>query len=250
MNEPAKSATPLSLPNEEPLRSSRLSIADLLLITQGAAISIWIMQPPEGPRATAFVAVSVLMAPLYGACIAAVLRATWRMLIDAPPVAAQPGHRFLFVIGTMFCGIGLVAKSLPGIYLYDQPHAFVEVLAVVMPFGVCLIVLSIGLLTSTLFTIDSQPRHWQRVYWLFAWTVFLGVIGPCLIDIGGASILALILAVVLLTPPILVLVTTIAAVTIDVSRREYRDHWHWLGVAAFLGLPAHFVLMMIAGQFT
>jgi len=171
------------------------------------------------------------------------------MFIDTPPVAAQPGHRFLFIIGTMFCGIGLVAKSFPGVYLYARPHAFVEVLAVVMAFGGFLIVLSIGLLANTLFTIDGQPRHWQRVYWLFAWTVFLGVIGPCLLAGGPVPILALIIAVIQLTPPILLLLTTIAAVSIDVSRREYRDHWHWLGVAAFLGLPAHFVLLIIAGRF-
>src|SRR5262245_34478256 len=101
MNEPATNTSPLLRPPPELIRSNRLSIADLLLITLGTAIAIWILHSPQESRETPNVFVNVCMAPLYGSAIAAVLLACYRVAMTEPFIT-EPGHWLLWMLGTVF----------------------------------------------------------------------------------------------------------------------------------------------------
>lgn len=226
--------------------TKRLSIADLFVITLGAAIAIWFLQQPATFLDNrAVILVNVVMSPLYGLSIAALILATYRLLRASPPFATQPGHWLLLIVGTMFAGIGLLAKAAPAAFSSEHPESW-GVLAVIG------LVLAGWLLASSLILIyrcgrdasEDQPRNWRVV---FQWLVIAPItvfFGGCLLP-GGLGVFVLPMLMIFL-PPIVLYVALLRAIALDLWRKDYRDHWHWLGVAAFLGLPTHIALLVLA----
>jgi hypothetical protein len=230
----------------ELIRSNRLSIADLLLITLGTAIAIWFLHSPQTSRETPFVFVNVCMAPLYGSAIAAVLLGCYRVAM-AVPFKTEPGHWLLVMIGTVFLGCGMLSRfSLP--YQFDPENNFsVGPQGLLFLFGICLLMVSLGLVVASVYANDHQPLRWRIVFRLIGWMLLLGVIVSLFLPAGGAVyILMWLLPLIGLALLTLAFLTTIFAAIMDLRERRYRDHWHWLGVAAFLGLPAHLGLLILA----
>lgn len=251
MNDPAIHVKLPTLPRDDSLRINRLSIADLLLITLGTAIAIWILQPSGTAPGIAQATVAIVFAPLYGAAIAATLLAISRSHRNLAPFATQPGHRLLLLIGTTFAAIGLAAK---GISNHGQTRGMwspvLDTLCVLV--AAVLLLFSAGLLLSMAFgELEESPR-WRRVFQLTAAMVAVPFVGGCCLDpLGGRPFpLVVILAIPVFGTPILLFATMLAAIIEDLWRQSPRDFWHWIGVAAFFGIPSHLVLFLAVEQYS
>jgi len=200
MHEPKENSSPLSLPPVKRDGGHRLSIVDLLLITLGTAVALWIM-----PR---------------------------------EPIATQPGHWLLLLIGCTFLGNGSIARG--GVALdKSAPGAASLLLAA----GGGLLLSSLGLLIYRVVANVDLSTDWRRVFRLLATTLTVPIFGGGCLGLwalsGAPKLLLLIPAMFAFGPPILLLASTIAAIVSDYRRREARDIWHWLGIAAFFAMPVH-----------
>jgi hypothetical protein len=146
----------------------------------------------------------------------------------------------------VFLGVGLLFRG--GAALDQAPPAPILVTPCLTA-GVVLLFVSAGLFLYLLLAYDDS-LHWQRVFRLLGATLIVPVLGGCCLapalDFGPSPWpLAILALCVVFAPPILLLVATFAAVIADFRRHEARDFWHWLGVATFLGAPAHFVITVL-----
>ncbi|HEY2414050.1 MAG TPA: hypothetical protein VGI40_17520 [Pirellulaceae bacterium] len=244
MNEPAPKISPLPRLPPEPIYSKRLRIADLLLITLGTAIAIWILQPPRGPRHIGFVTVSVVMAPLYGCAVAAVLVSAFRMFTNTGTFATEPGHWLLLILGTIFLGIGLLISGALHLSVELPSEVARGGYAILFLLGIALLMTSVFVIALATGTNEDETVYWKFVLRMIVWALVLEFVIWLLLVARGPELLLLVLG-----PPLVLMAAFVAAAVNDLRQRNYRDFWHWLGVAAFAGLPIHVVLLIIAALF-
>jgi hypothetical protein len=250
MNEPAKHGAPFSHPPDDPLRISRVSIADLLLITLGTAIVIWFWLPLEGKLNRSETAVTIAFAPLYGSAIAAVLIALFRAHRILPPFPTQPGHWLLLLVGVTFVAVGLLAKA-TDLESSNAPRGeiwkFWQVVCI-LAVGF-LFLFSAGMLFTVAFGVVEESARWRWFFQLTAALIVTLFFGGCCVDPLGSPPMLFLLAIPLVGLFILILVAAVAAIVEDRLHRLPRDFWHWLGLAAFFGIPLHFVVLVIVARY-
>jgi len=200
----------------------RLSIAHLLLITAGSAIAVWLQQPPGATSDVVAVAVAATFAPVYGTALAAMVIALRQW--PTKPLATQPGHSLLLLIGSSFAGLGLALRIM---FIMNSPG--VSVLVAVLLIAAIVIAWPLLLTMTLAFFLQAirdsnQSAQWRRVFWLIAVSFFL----PCLLP----------------ALPAVVLYATIE----DVRRQRRYDLWHWLGVVALFGVVAHVIALWVTAS--
>jgi hypothetical protein len=228
---------PLHLSAQPPLGPlyGRLSIAHLLLITAGSAVAIWLMQPPNGKADAVAVAISVFFAPVYGTALAVTMMAFLRARSQWVAIAEEPGHWLFIIIGGGFAGPALMMRS--GSWINQSPAAKPQHAEALLAFGgICVAVaLTLMAVVSLLVVLAEyrDSRRWHTVFGLLAATLITPTCcGPVGILVFPPALLGLLGA------------TAYAAVT-DFKERQYRDLWHWLGIAALFAAVCHAVLFLI-----
>jgi hypothetical protein len=93
-------------------------------------------------------------------------------------------------------------------------------------------------------TNEDETVYWKFVLRMIVWALVLEFVIWLLLVARGPELLLLVLG-----PPLVLMAAFVAAAVNDLRQRNYRDFWHWLGVAAFAGLPIHVVLLIIAALF-
>jgi hypothetical protein len=178
MNETPVEQPPLALPPVGALRPARLSIADLLLITLGTGIAIWILQTPEYSGNVAYEIATVALAPVCATASAATLLAIFRDARRLAPFATQPGHWQLLQIGIAFGRGGIVVRFAP---MIDQAPP-IDLVTIMVPVGAVIVLLSLVLLLYLVIADGDQSPRWRRVFRLLAASLMLPFVGCCGID--------------------------------------------------------------------
>src|SRR5262245_11460678 len=252
MHEPSNSGAPFSRPTQS-RRINRLSIADLFLITLGTAIAIWFWLPLRDTLNAPQMGIIVAFAPLYGSAIAAVFISAFRAHKNLAPFASQPGHWLLLLIGYLTIALGLFPKGEP--LLSDNPQKLEGLIPIIQVMcalaAIVLLLFSAALLLSMAFgPVEESPR-WRWTFQLLVATAAIpfvgGCLGPVATDVMPLTVVALI---VFFAIPVALLGSSIAAVGEDVLHRVPRDFWHWLGVAAYFGVPIQIVLLSIVTMYS
>jgi len=248
MNGPQTSTTATAPEHSRSLGANRLSIADLLLITLGSAIAIWVLQPPGGVYSRSWTAVNVAFSPLYGAALAVVILAV-RADLKLKSFATQPGHWLLLWFGTLFATVGFAAKGATVPREILKEWSLVPQTLCVLA-SVCLALFGALLLLSlAIGDMEPSPR-WRRVFQLMlAWAVT-----PVVCVLLAAAVYRNMAALIFVTAiffavPVILLVASIIAVAQDLRESKRRNFWHWLGVATLFGLPLHVVLLVVVANF-
>ena len=241
MDEPVTTPLQHKCSSPEPPFYGRLSIAHLLLITAGSAAAIWLMQPPNGNAGRLDVIISVSFAPVYGTALAVLVLAFRRVLTVGIPIATEPGHWLLLIIGSGFAGPVLLIRS--GSLISQSPAPMPqpagEVFLAFAGIGVGIaILLMAGASLLVVIAEYHDSQRWQAVFWLLgAVTVSPVTCCGCLVPKEGGALYAALVAA-------LVGSAAYAAVS-DVLERQYRDLWHWLGVAALFAAITHAALFLL-----
>jgi len=238
MVEPATSAGGKNgAPPAEPLYG-RLSIAHLLLITAGSAVAIWLMQPPNGKAGTLEVVISAIFAPVYGTGLAILVLAFLRGRGQWLVIAEEPGHWLLLIVGGGFTGPALLYRS--GSWLSQPPATPQPLEMFFIVVGICgavFLILSVGVTLLVVLAEYHDSRRWRTVFWLLGITLItpLTCCGCMVFDNGGVYYGALVA---------LLLASAAYAAAVDIRERQYRDLWHWLGVAALFAAVCHAALFL------
>jgi hypothetical protein len=241
MDEPVASHLDLKCaPPEGPLYG-RLSIAHLLLITAGSAVAIWLMQPPNGKASTLEVAISVIFAPVYGTALAVNVLAFVRARSQWVTIAEEPGHWLLIIIGSGFAGPALLIRSASWISQSPAPSPQPAGEIFLAFAGICVAIALLLEASVSLLVVLAEYRdshRWQAVFWLLG-VVAVGPVTCCgyLGSYAGGGVYAALIA--------LLLISSAYAAAIDIRERQYRDLWHWLGVAALFAATCHAALYIL-----
>ena len=205
--------------------ANRLSIAHLLLWLSTTSVLL-ALAPPLRPRFTGMPAywqlqedierfngvMNFVMAPVYGAAIAAVMLSIWRVLTRRFGFPSQPGHWIMFVVAAL--GIGRVA-------------AITSILT-----------LTIGVGVSIAAIVFSNSYRWRAVFLIGGLNLLTAALLPVL---RRGPVLELInfLCVFFIASLLGVLASTVIAACVDFRCRDRFDVFHWIGVCTLFGPVAH-----------
>jgi len=255
MTEPAKHGAPFSHALDDSQRFSRVSIADLLLVTLGTAIVIWFWLPIRRELNDAETTVIVLFAPVYGSAIAFVFVSLYRAQNSLMPFATQPGHMLLLLIGTTTAAIGLLARGVPtpteDVQKLEGLTTVCRVACALT--GAGLLIFSAGLLLALALGTSEESPRWRWVFQLIAASIAVLFLGGCCVPVphmSWYSPLVTVSGLLIVGTPILLLAASIVAIVEDLAHRTPRDFWHWLGLAAFFGIPLQIVVLAIVASYS
>jgi hypothetical protein len=186
-------------------------------------------------RVTTFVRIAA--SPAYGAALAGVTIALWRLCRGRQDFPAQPGHLLLIVIAAQqfsTVAVWLLQRFVPG-----------------YAFWMASLVLLVPAFAGAVAAIHSKERRWRLAFFLHS----LGFVGyaigifafAALIDFGvfpGISLLIRVPSLIVVTA----YATGLAAAFWDVRLGIDRDFFHWVGVAALLAVTVETIATWIIWQ--
>jgi len=177
--------------------------------------------------------VGLAFAPIYGAALAGIGLAIGRTVTGRFGFPAQPGHWLLLEIGGM---TGIVASShlLGSLPISADGHEFV--------------LASLMLVVATAAALGVGHSPWR----LPMATAACGLAVICLAyvisfqsrSIEPPGLYGVGLLVIALVPFLALL-----AIALDLADRRRYDLFHWFGVAAFVGVLGHFLILIGVAQF-
>jgi hypothetical protein len=171
--------TSLSPGDSAPAPSNRLGVGHLLLWTATTAVVFATLVTIEERHVARFSGRNVqqnelsvrihrahywlglAVAPAYGASIAAMALASWRLMIQRPGFPTQPGHWLLIAAGVLPIAIGAAILN----------TASTQRLAPVMICWLGLVCLAIVVATAANFV--NRPPRWSRTFRLGSWGLIL-----------------------------------------------------------------------------
>ncbi|MDX1946179.1 MAG: hypothetical protein SFU86_12340 [Pirellulaceae bacterium] len=232
--------------------ANRLGIAHLLLWTTATAIALAALGavfplPTAAMQEEMFLPLQLFRrmwlqrmiafaaAPAYGAALAGIGLALFRLVRRQPGFPSQPGHWLLLYAGVYF--IEIVGER----WLKDWPLNQTLVGAVCMA-----LVVGISLLAAWHV---RQPLRWRIVFWMFAIAALWMATGMAIIQVVGMEVARDNLAWFYFMPAILLFAGLWGGPIcglIDLFAAEKRDVFHWTGVVVAMATILHGAALFLA----
>jgi hypothetical protein len=237
--------------NDSPTaRPNRLAIGHLLLWTAATAVVFAALVTTEQRFAIrkirqtelgirihhAGYCLALAVAPAYGAAIAGIRLATWRVTTQRWGFPTQPGHWLLVSAGVVPIAIGVADLNYsPG---QNFAHAFLCWLGL----------LGVAVTVTIAAQFIDQPLRWMRAFQVGSWGLLLlafELFIAGLLANGDTWLFWYVLNLVLSIPAVVAVFLAFLVSLLDLRSIERWDALHWIGLATFWIIVGHPILSVM-----